>query len=106
MYTNINRGNRFTRINSFATKARGLHDYVVKQGGANHPSARTSFKLGDVYVVSWKCNIHKDGNCAILDDRCDGSWETCRNRYDLITREYPLFAKLMRGQCHKRQQIG
>ena len=56
MYTNINRGNRFTRINSFATKARGLHDYIVKQpGGAAHPNARTVFKLGDVVTTTLSC---------------------------------------------------
>ncbi|KQW96606.1 glycosyl hydrolase [Massilia sp. Root418] len=56
MYTNINRGNRFTRINAFATKARGLHDYIVKQpGGAQHPSAKTQFKLGDVVTTTLAC---------------------------------------------------
>ena len=56
MYTNINRGNRFTRINSFATKARGLHDYIVKQpGGASSPSAKTQFKLGDVVTTTLSC---------------------------------------------------
>ena len=56
MYTNINRGNRFTHINSFATKARGLHDYIVKQpGGAQHPSAKAKFKLGDVVTTTLAC---------------------------------------------------
>ncbi|WEF31687.1 Gfo/Idh/MocA family protein [Pseudoduganella chitinolytica] len=52
MYTNINRGNRFTRINSFATKARGLHEYVVKEGGADHPNAKANFSLGDVVTTT------------------------------------------------------
>jgi predicted dehydrogenase len=52
MYTNINRGNRFTRINSFATKARGLHEYVVKQGGADHPNAKVKFSLGDIVTTT------------------------------------------------------
>lgn len=55
MYTNINRGNRFTRINSFATKARGLHEYVVKQGGPNHPNADVKFRLGDVVTTTLAC---------------------------------------------------
>src|SRR5450830_1221668 len=55
MYANINRGNRFTRINSFATKATGLHDYVVKQGGADHPNARVKFRLGDVVTTTLAC---------------------------------------------------
>ncbi len=55
MYTNINRGNRFTRINTFATKARGLHDYVVKQGGAGHPSGKVKFRLGDIVTTTLSC---------------------------------------------------
>jgi hypothetical protein len=55
MYTNINRGNRFTRINTFATKARGLHDYVVKQGGQAHPNAQAKFQLGDIVTTTISC---------------------------------------------------
>jgi predicted dehydrogenase len=55
MYANINRGNRFTRINSFATKARGLHDYIVKQAGAGHPNAKVKFSLGDVVTTTLAC---------------------------------------------------
>ncbi|RJG21699.1 Gfo/Idh/MocA family protein [Massilia cavernae] len=56
MYTNINRGNCFTRINAFASKARGLHDYIVKQpGGASHPNAKAKFKLGDIVTTTLSC---------------------------------------------------
>ncbi len=55
MYANINRGNRFTRIGSFATKARGLHEYTVKQGGSEHPSAKAKFRLGDVVTTTLAC---------------------------------------------------
>lgn len=54
-YININRGNRFTLINSFASKALGLHDYVVKKGGADHPNSRVKFKLGDVVTTQIAC---------------------------------------------------
>ncbi len=64
MYTNINRGNRFTRINAFATKARGLHDYIVKQpGGAQHANAKVKFKLGDVVTTTLAC---ENGETIIL----------------------------------------
>ena len=55
MWANINRGNRFTRLTSYASKARGLHDYVVTEGGADHPNARVSFRLGDVVTTSIAC---------------------------------------------------
>jgi hypothetical protein len=46
-YININRGNKFTNLCSFSTKARGLHDHVVKTCGPDHPNAKINFKLGD-----------------------------------------------------------
>ncbi len=54
-YININRGNRFVTLNSFSSKARGLHNYVVKKGGADHPNAKVNFKLGDVVTTQIGC---------------------------------------------------
>jgi len=47
----INRGNRFTELVSYSSKSRGLHDYIVKTGGENHPNAKIKFKLGDVVTT-------------------------------------------------------
>ncbi|AXY73000.1 gfo/Idh/MocA family oxidoreductase [Paraflavitalea soli] len=52
---NINRGNRFLTLNSFSTKTRGLHNYIVKEGGATHPNAKVNFKLGDVVTTHISC---------------------------------------------------
>ncbi|MFZ2907516.1 MAG: Gfo/Idh/MocA family oxidoreductase [Cyclobacteriaceae bacterium] len=52
---NINRGNRFLSLSSFSTKARGLHDYIVNNGGKDHPNAAVEFKLGDVVTTMIKC---------------------------------------------------
>jgi hypothetical protein len=54
-YININRGNRFLSLCSFASKGRGLHNHIEKQGGANHPNAKLNFKLGDVVTTSISC---------------------------------------------------
>lgn len=51
MLTDINRGNRFTSLVSFSSKTRGLHEYIVKKGGANHPNAKVNFSLGDVVTT-------------------------------------------------------
>jgi predicted dehydrogenase len=51
----INRGNRFTDLVSYSSKARGLHDHVVKVGGEDHPNAKVNFKLGDVVTTMIKC---------------------------------------------------
>jgi predicted dehydrogenase len=55
MMLNINKGNRFTSLSSFATKSRGLHEYIVKKGGADHPNAKVKFKLGDVVTTQLQC---------------------------------------------------
>ena len=57
MMMDINRGNRLLRLSSFASKARGLHDYIVNhpKGGENHPNAQIVFKEGDVVTTQIAC---------------------------------------------------
>ena len=50
----INHGNRFVSLSSFATKTRGLHNYIVQKGGADHPNAKVEFKLGDIVTTHIK----------------------------------------------------
>ncbi|WP_131537228.1 Gfo/Idh/MocA family protein [Pedobacter nototheniae] len=52
---NVNRGNRFLKLNSFATKSRGLHNYIVEKGGADHPNAKVNFRLGDIVTTTIDC---------------------------------------------------
>jgi predicted dehydrogenase len=54
-YININRGNRFVNLCSFSSKARGLHDHIIKKCGPAHPNANVTFKLGDVVTTSISC---------------------------------------------------
>ncbi|TXI68166.1 MAG: Gfo/Idh/MocA family oxidoreductase [Cyclobacteriaceae bacterium] len=51
MMIDINRGNRFTQLVSYSTKAKGLHEHVVKMSGADHPNAKVNFKLGDIVTT-------------------------------------------------------
>lgn len=55
MMVDINRGNRITELVSYSSKARGLHDHIVKHGGENHPNAKVEFKLGDIVTTMMKC---------------------------------------------------
>ncbi len=55
MMLNINRGNRFSKLVSYSSKARGLHDHIVRMGGENHPNAKINFKLGDVVTTMIEC---------------------------------------------------
>ena len=69
-YININRGNRFLQLTSMATKARGLHEYIInhEKGGPDHPNAKVEFKLGDKVTTMIQCNngevvtLHHDTN--------------------------------------------
>ena len=51
----INRGNRMVHLTSTATQSRGLHNYIVKLGGKEHPNAKVQFKLGDIVTTVIKC---------------------------------------------------
>jgi predicted dehydrogenase len=55
MMLDINRGNRFESLCAFSTKARGLHEYIIKKGGATHPNVQAKFRLGDVVTTQIKC---------------------------------------------------
>jgi len=51
-WLDINRGNRFVQLTSTATKARGLHDHIVEEGGTDHPNADVAFKQGDIVTTT------------------------------------------------------
>ncbi len=51
----INRGNRFVSLTSAASKARGIHKYILDHGGEDHPNAQIRFKLGDVVTTVIQC---------------------------------------------------
>jgi len=62
-YININRGNRFLTLNSFSTKSRGLHKYIVDNAGEDHPNAKVNFRLGDIVTTTLNC---ANGETVIL----------------------------------------
>jgi len=83
----INRGNRFLSLTSNATKAIGLHDYIVKNGGENHPNAQLKFKQGDVItttietangetiIVTHDCNLPRPYSLGFRVQGSNGLWE-------------------------------
>jgi predicted dehydrogenase len=54
-YININRGNRFMNLTCHSSKARGLHNHIIKKCGPDHPNAKVTFKLGDVVTTNITC---------------------------------------------------
>lgn len=54
MMANIHRGNRFERLTSHASKARGLKDYIRKTA-PGHPNTAVDFKLGDIVQTQIAC---------------------------------------------------
>lgn len=85
-YMNINHGNRFVSLTSTASKSRGLHDYIVKKGGEDHPHADIKFKLGDVIttviktakeetvVVTHDTNLARPFSLGLTVQGTDGIW--------------------------------
>lgn len=64
----INRGNRFVSMTATATKAVGLHDYIVNhpKGGKDHPNAKLKWKLGD--IITSVIKTAKDETIIVTHD--------------------------------------
>ena len=89
---NINRGNRFTSLTSNASKAIGLHNYIVKHGGKDHPNASIKFKQGDVItttietaqgetiILTHDCNLPRPYSLGFRVQGANGLWEVDGNR--------------------------
>ncbi len=52
---NINRGNRMLSLTSMASKARGLHEYILNEKGVQHDLANCHFAQGDVVTTTILC---------------------------------------------------
>lgn len=88
----VNRGNRFVSLTSHATKAIGLHNYVVEVGGENHPNANVKFKQGDVItttvdtangetiIITHDCNLPRPYSLGFRVQGAKGLWEVDGNR--------------------------
>lgn len=51
-WLDVNHGNRFLRLTATSTKARGLHDHIVEDGGPDHPKADVEFTQGDIVTTT------------------------------------------------------
>jgi predicted dehydrogenase len=51
-WLDINRGNRFTKLSSNATKAKGLESHIKHYGGENHPNADVGWDTGDIITTT------------------------------------------------------
>lgn len=52
---NINRGNRMIALTSMASKAAGLHEYILKEKGKDYYLADYKFMQGDIVTTTIKC---------------------------------------------------
>ena len=97
----INRGNRFMTLTSSATKSVGLHNYIVKNGGENHPNAKVKFKLGDVItsnietangetiIVTHDTNLPRPYSLGFRVQGANGLWEVDGNRIHIDGKTEP-----------------
>lgn len=88
----INRGNRFLSMTSSATKSVGLHNYIVENGGEDHPNAKIKFKQGDVItstietakgetiIVTHDTNLPRPYSLGFRVQGANGLWEVDGNR--------------------------
>jgi predicted dehydrogenase len=88
----INRGNRLMSISSMASKGVGIHNYIVKNGGADHPNAKLKFKQGDIItsmietaneetiIVTHDCNSPRPYSLGFRVQGSEGIWEVDGNR--------------------------
>lgn len=88
----INRGNRFVSISSMASKGVGMHNYIVKHGGEDHPNAKLKFKQGDIItsmietangetiIVTHDCNSPRPYSLGFRVQGSEGIWEVDGNR--------------------------
>jgi len=88
----INRGNRFLSLTSHASKSIGLHNYIVKNGGEDHPNADVKFKQGDVItttidtargetiIITHDCNLPRPYSLGFRVQGANGLWEVDGNR--------------------------
>lgn len=88
----INRGNRLVSLTSHATKGIGLHNYIVKNGGADHPNAKLKFKQGDVItttvetasgetiIITHDVNLPRPYSLGFRVQGANGLWEDDGNR--------------------------
>ena len=51
----INNGNRFLSLSSFASSSKGMHSYVVKTKGEEHPLSKVNFAQSDVVTTVIQC---------------------------------------------------
>ncbi len=91
-YADINRGNRFMSLTSHATKARGLNEYIVKEGGPDNQNAQLKWKLGDVVtttidtangetiIVTHDTNLPRPYSLGFRVQGTKGLWEVDGNR--------------------------
>lgn len=88
----INRGNRFVSISSMSSKGVGIHNYIVKHGGEDHPNAKLKFKQGDIItsmietsnqetiIVTHDCNSPRPYSLGFRVQGSEGIWEVDGNR--------------------------
>jgi hypothetical protein len=54
-YLNINRNNRMISLTSTASKARGLHEFIMDKKGPEYDASHFDFRHGDVVTTVIKC---------------------------------------------------
>lgn len=88
----INRGNKFVSLTSHASKSVGLHNFIVKNKGEDHPNSKIKWKQGDVItstietsngetiIITHDCNLPRPYSLGFRVQGANGLWEVDGNR--------------------------
>ena len=72
----INHGNRLLTLVSMASKARGLHEFILRDKGPDSDAAKLHFAQGDVVTTMIKC-AHGETICLTLDTTLPRPYSRC-----------------------------
>lgn len=97
----VNRGNRFVSMTSHASKGIGLHNYIIKEAGEEHPNAKIKFKQGDVItstintandetiIITHDCNLPRPYSLGFRVQGAKGLWEVDGSRIYIEDKSVP-----------------
>ncbi len=100
-WLDINRGNRFVKLTSNATKARGLESHIEYHGGEDHKNEEVDWKTGDIVtttittakgetiIVTFDTTLPRPYSLGFRAQGTNGIWELERDAVHIRGRSEP-----------------
>ncbi|MTI87798.1 MAG: Gfo/Idh/MocA family oxidoreductase [Balneolaceae bacterium] len=100
-WLDINRGNRFVKLTSNSTKAKGLENHIEYYGGKDHPNEEVDWKTGDIVtttittangetiIVTFDTSLPRPYSLGFRAQGTNGIWEMERDAVHIRGRSEP-----------------